>query len=141
MTLFSTYIRERRGASAVEFALVIPVAACLMLCVMHMSAALYAMANLHFAVEETARCVAVSANALAGTSTATTSCPSTSSSSIQTYGVSRYVGPRISPTFSIGVTGTCLVANQICATGTYNMSLGFANVPITVSAKAYYAHS
>lgn len=135
------YIGDRRGASAVEFALIIPVATMLILCVLHMSMIVYSAVNLHFAAEETARCIAVSANVLASKPSATTPCPSTSS--VQTYGTSRYVGPNISPTFSMGTTtnAACSVTNQVCATGAYNMSMGFLSFPITISAKAYYAHS
>jgi Flp pilus assembly protein TadG len=141
MTSLRAYFRDRCGASAVEFALIIPVATMLILCVLHMSMIVYSAVNLHFAAEDTARCIAVSANVLASSSTATTPCPSTSS--VQTYGAARYIGPGISPTFSIGTStnAACSVTNQVCATGTYNMSMGFVSFPITVSAKAYYAHS
>ena len=141
MISLSAYIRDQRGASAVEFALVIPVAAALILSLLHMSLVLYSAANLHFAAEDTARCLAVSANALGASNSATTSCPSSLAASVQTYGRARYVGPNISPTFTIGTTNACANTKQISATGTYNMSMGFASFPITVSAAACYPHT
>jgi Flp pilus assembly protein TadG len=135
------YIREERAASAVEFALVIPVALALVLSLLHMSAVLYAANNLHFATEETARCLAVSANALAGSATATTACPSTAATDIQAYGVARYVGPNVSPTFTLGTTTACANSYQLSATGTYNMAMGFVSFPIAVSASACFPHS
>ena len=143
MKLITAYFREERAASAVEFALVIPVALMLVLSLLHMSAVLYAGNTLHFAAEETARCMAVSANVLASSSTATTPCPSTTASAVQGYGAARYVGPNISPTFTLGTStnAACSVTNQVCATGTYKMAMGFVSIPIAVTAKAYYPHS
>jgi Flp pilus assembly protein TadG len=143
MISLSAYIRGQRGASAVEFALVIPVAVMLILGVIHMSMVVYSAVNLHFAVEGTARCIAVSANVVAAQSSLTPPCKSTTATSVQSYGVARYVGPNISPTFVLGssANAACSTTNLVCATGTYKMSMGFVSIPITVSASAYYAHS
>jgi Flp pilus assembly protein TadG len=141
MKALFTYIREERAASAVEFALVIPLAAILILSTIHMSLVLYSANNLHFATEQTARCMAVSANVLAAKPTATTPCPSTAAASVQGYGAARYVGPDIGPTFTLGTTAACANAKQLTGSGTYNMSMGFASFPITVSAAACFPHS
>ena len=137
MNALVPYIRDQRGASAVEFALVIPVAVALILSLLHMSAVLYAANNLHFATEETARCLAVSANNPAGT---TTPCPD--KTQVQTYGLARYVGPNVSPAFSVSTAATpeCANTNRVSATGTYNMFMGFVSFPIAVSAAACYPH-
>jgi Flp pilus assembly protein TadG len=142
MISLRAYFRDRRGASAVEFALVIPVAMMLILSTLHMSMVIYAESNLNFAAEETARCIAMANNNPSGT-TGLACATSPTAANVQSYGAARYVGPNISPTFSLGVStnAACSVTNQICATGTYNMSMGFTSIPIAISAKAYYAHS
>jgi Flp pilus assembly protein TadG len=131
-----TYRRDQRGASAVEFALVVPVFVMLVFGLMHMMFVIFATVSLHNAVESTARCLSVSAN---NPVTATTACPSTAS--VQTYGQNRYVGPSISPTFAVSTTTSCTNAYQVSGSGTYNMAMGFVSFPITVSAKACFSHS
>jgi Flp pilus assembly pilin Flp len=139
MISLKAYIREERAASAVEFALVIPVALALVLAMFHLSVVLYAANNLHFATEETARCLAVSANNPSGTSGLPCP-PGPTATQMQGYGAARYVGPNISPTFTLGTSTACANAYQVSATGTYNMAMGFVSFPIPLSASACYPH-
>ena len=139
MIPLKAYRRDQRGASAVEFALVIPVMMMLVLGVLHMSFVIYASVNLHNATEWTARCLAVSAN---NPATATTPCTKSAptQAQLQSYVQARYLGPDISPfTFTVTANG-CQGASQLTSSGTYNMALGFASLPITVTAKACYPH-
>jgi hypothetical protein len=140
MNFTITYLREERAASAVEFALIIPVALILILSLLHMSAVVYAANNLHFATEETARCLAVSANNPAGTSGLPCP-PNPTAAQVQSYGAARYVGPNISATFTLGATSACANTKQLSASGTYNMAMGFVSFPIPLSASACYPHS
>lgn len=132
MRALSAYRRDQRGAAAVEFVLVLPLFLALSFGVVHMSLLVYASVNLHDATEWTARCLAVSANDTSGGA-----CPSTAS--VQTYGLSRYSGPNISPTFSVisGTTCTGSVA-QVQGTGTYKASVGFFSLSVPLTAKSCF---
>ena len=121
-----------------EFALVIPAALALILCVLHMSFIVYGAVTLHFATEEEARCLSVSAN---NPPTATTSCPNTDATSVQTYGARMYQGPSINPTFSLGASAACTNGKQVTATGTYNMAMGVATIPFSLSAKSCFPYN
>jgi hypothetical protein len=83
-----------------------------------------AVASLHFAVEDAARCASVK----------TTVC--TSSTTIASYAATRYTGPSISPTFTYSTAGC---GHTVTGTGTFSFN---AIVPqlmsIPVSAKACF---
>jgi Flp pilus assembly protein TadG len=133
MSPMSAYRRDQRGASTVEFALVLPLFIALTLGVVHMSMVVYAAVNLHDATEYTARCLAVSANTTGGT------CPSTSATNVQAYGAGRYTGPNIAPTFTLVSATSCTGSvQQVQGTGTYQVVLGLVNLPITITAKSCF---
>jgi Flp pilus assembly protein TadG len=132
------YRRDERGSSAAEFALVVPLVVMLTMGVIHMSLASYAAVSLHYAVEETARCLSVSANNPAG---ATTACPD--ATKVQTYGLNRYRGLyNISPQFSlVSPAVTCTNASQVSGRGTYTVALGLLNLSIPITAYACYPYA
>ena len=135
MISLHAFHRDQRGASAAEFALVIPLIAALVLGLMHLSFVLYSAVAMHQATEATARCLSVSANNPSG---ATTDCPD--STQVQAYGTSRYVGPGISPQFTVSSSAACTNGLQVSGSGVYNLSMGFVNFPITISAQSCFAH-
>jgi Flp pilus assembly protein TadG len=136
--LAAAFRRDERGASAAEFALVIPLVVMLVLGTLHMSLATYTAVSLHYAVEETARCLSVSGNNPSG---ATTAC--SDPSQVQAYGQSRYRAfYNISPQFSVvSPAVTCTNGKQVAGSGTYTIALGLLNVSIPISAYACFPYS
>ena len=123
--------RDQRGAAAVEFALLIPATVLLLLAVFHLCAVLYATADLHYSVEQAARCAATSqlnTNTACGTTQATA----------KTYAQGLYQGPGVGGTYgaSDDATNNC---RRINVTGArYVIALGFVNVTIPLSAQACF---
>ena len=121
--------RDERGAAAVEFALLIPLTVLLVLAIFHLCAVLYATANLHFSVEQAARCAATSqlnTNTACGTTQATAT----------TYAQGIYRGPGVGGTYA-ALDDTTHNCRQIKVTNArYVISLGFVNATIPLSAQA-----
>jgi Flp pilus assembly protein TadG len=113
--------RDSSGASAVEFALVIPAFILLVFGGMGAATLGFTVVSLHSAVQDAARCAAVK----------TTVC--TNASTTQAYAASRYSGPNISPTF---VYTTTACGPTVTATATYDLNIipQISEVPITASA-------
>jgi Flp pilus assembly protein TadG len=132
------YRRDEAGASAAEFALVIPLVVVLVMGTLHMSLVAYTAVSLHYAVEDTARCLSVSLNNPSG---ATTACPD--STKVQSYGQGRYRAfYNISPQFSIvSPAVTCTNGSQVAGSGTYPIPLGLLNLSIPISASACYPYA
>ena len=105
------------GATAVEFALILPALAALLVGGLYTSAA-----GLHNAVEQAARCYSVNAN----------SCGS--SASAQTYAQSQYYGIS-SPTFTATTTGC---GHQVKATLTIAFNAVVTHVSVPLSATACF---
>ena len=123
--------RDERGSAAAEFALLIPVTVLLLLAVFHLCAVVYASANLHYSVEQAARCAATSqlnTNAACGTTQATATA----------YAQGLYRGPGIGGTYG-STDDTADNCRQINVTGAnYVIALGFVNVTIPLSAQACF---
>jgi hypothetical protein len=112
---------DRSGASAVEFAIILPVFVLLVLGSISAATLLFAMSGLNYAVEDAARCAAVNK----------TLCPDAVSTT--NYALSKYVGPPIAPVFTYS-TGGC--GNTVTATGVYSLDLvpQLSQVPMKASA-------
>ena len=121
------YLREDKGASAAEFALVVFPFLALVLSIIGLSMLLYANQTLQFATEKAARYYSVqTANATNTSSTLPTA------SDVQTYAQNAYTGPSVSPSFTAApaacgylVTGT---ANFPLNTGVYNTTVTLRSV-------------
>ncbi|WP_411286527.1 TadE/TadG family type IV pilus assembly protein [Phenylobacterium sp.] len=113
--------RDAGGATAVEFALVLP--AFLALIVGSLSAGNlgFTVSSLQFAVQAAARCSAVN----------TTLC--NSASATVAYAQSRYMGPTISPTFT-STTAGCGHTVSASATFGFHVATRTIGVPLTASA-------
>jgi Flp pilus assembly protein TadG len=111
-----------RGAFAVEFAMVLPALAALIVGGLYTGLAVYSAAGLHIAVEQAARCFALNV----------TGCTSTSTT--QTYASGRYFGLN-TPTFTAS-TPAC--GHQVAATVTIAFSAVVTNMSIPLSATACY---
>lgn len=119
--LFARLWRDRGGAAAVEMALVLPAFVLLATGSVGVTTFAFSVASLNFAVQDAARCAAVK----------TTVC--TNSSTVSTYGQSRYVGLPISPSFTYS-TSPC--AHTVTATGTlsFNIIPQLSNIPVRATA-------
>jgi len=109
------------GASAVEFALVLPVFLLLVLGSISAATMGFTIASMNYAVEEAARCSAVKASACL------------TPSATATYARNRYMGPSVSPVFTYTTTGC---GNTVTGTATFSLDLvpAFHSVPLSTSA-------
>ena len=115
--------RDRRGTTAVEFAIVAPVFIAMLVGTITVSIGLFLIGSLHFAVEEGARCASVK----------TTIC--SDAATTVAYTQSHYYGPNISPTFTYA-TATC--GKSMSASVNYAMNVGFRTFTIPISATACF---
>ena len=119
MRRLSGWRRDQAGASALEFALVVPIVVALTLGGINLCLLLYANTTLHYAVDDAARCMSVK----------TLVC--TSPGATQTYALASYKGPAISPTFT-AVAAAC--GSQVTGTATYQLNAVLVNFPVAMSA-------
>lgn len=112
---------DQSGATAVEFAFILPVFIVMLFGVMGVSQMAGAASGMHYAVEEAARCFAVNK----------TTCASSSTTS--TFAAGKYLGPDVHPVFVANNTGCGFT---VSATATYRLELALTtlNVPLTASA-------
>ena len=114
--------RCERGGTAVEFALLLPAFASLIVGTLYAGLAVYSAAGLHSAVEQAARCYSVNA----------TTCGS--SSAAVTYAQSQYRGIN-SPSFTAS-TASC--GHQVSGSVTVGLNDMFANLSIPLTATACF---
>jgi Flp pilus assembly protein TadG len=131
MSRFQTHWLSLRssehGATAVEFALVIPLFVLLTVGTIGMCTMMYMTSALHFAVEDSARCASVK--------TATCSNQTTTSA----YALTKYKGPTITGltfTLTAAASGTC--GNQVVGAGTYVLRTGLSSISVPVTATGCY---
>ena len=117
-------LKDSRGTSAIEFAILGPVFIGLMIGTIYMCMLLFVVGSLHYAVEEAARCSSVK----------TTVC--SDSPTTIAYARSNFNGSSIiTPTFSYS-TPAC--GHSVTASATYNLDFGLANIAVPVSAAACF---
>ena len=112
-----------RGTTAVEFAIVVPVAITLFVGSLYLCMALFVAGSLHYAVEEGARCASVN----------TSTCGN--AGAITSYAKTHYFGPGSAPTFSYAAAAC---GNSVSATVSYAANLGFTMMTIPISAAACF---
>jgi Flp pilus assembly protein TadG len=117
----NTFLTSDSGSTAVEFGLVLPGLAMLIVGTLYAGLVMYSVAGLHTAVEEGARCYSVNS-----------SCGSASEA--QTYAQSHYYGLD-NPTFAAS-TPAC--GHQVTGTVSVVLNAGIARWTIPLSAKACY---
>jgi len=112
---------DRGGASAVEFAIVLPVFMLLVLGAMSVALLTFSVSSLNYAVEDAARCAAVNK----------TLC-STAGNTVK-YARNRYAGPPITAVFTYSTAGC---GNTVTATGTFSMDIipAISQIPLKASA-------
>ena len=109
------------GATALEFALVLPVFVLLVLGAISASTLGLSVASMNYAVEEAARCSALKKDACL------------TPSATATFASTKYVGPSVSPVFTYSTAGC---GNTVTGTATFSLNLvsAFRSVPLSTSA-------
>lgn len=109
------------GATAVEFALMLPVFILMILGGMETATLGFAVSSLHFAVEDAARCAAVK----------TTVC--TDGAATNAFAIAHYVGPSVALVVSSSAAGC---GHTVSAAGTYSLNLipQMLNIPLSATA-------
>lgn len=122
--LLLAFGRDTSGASAAEFALVVPFFILTVFATINTCLALSAVNSMHFAAERTARCLAVGGS---------TAC----SSDANSYAKGWYRGPGLNGlTFTGSTDTTC--GKLVTATANFNIITGLNSTAVTISAKACY---
>lgn len=124
--------RCEAGASAGEFALVLPAILFLMFGAFNLLVVVYAAASLQAAAEASARYASIQTN-LNG------SAPS--QATVQTYAASAYKGPGLSSLAFTCAGGSCAASgcgHSVSATGTYKLSYGFGALTVPINAQACF---
>jgi Flp pilus assembly protein TadG len=120
--VLTQFARCERGGPAVEFGLLLPAFASLIVGTLYAGLAVYSAAGLHSAVEQAARCYSVNA----------TTCGSASAT--VTYAQTQYHGIN-SPSFT-ATTASC--GHQVSGTVTVGLNDAFATLSIPLSATACF---
>ena len=114
---------DARGATAVEFGLILPVFLMLVVGVINVSLLTNAVSSMNFAVQEAARCSAVNR----------VLCPT--SQSAETYALGRYKGPNISPSFVATASGC---GHTVTANATFDLNVAIHVYRIPLHATSCY---
>ena len=115
--------RNDHGATAVEFALIAPLAVMLLIGIMGVSLMLLSIGSMHFAVEAAARCASVNP----------TLC--NSPAAIVVYAKSRYSGALIAPVFTYA---SVACGKQVGASITYTLDVGIYRQSVPLSATSCF---
>ena len=115
------FLRDRSGATALEYALVLPLLALMIMGGIWVGVLTLAVSSLDMAVQSAARCAAVDAN-LCATNSAT-----------QSFALTRYAGPSISPVFTASDAGC---GHTVTGQATFDLNIvpGIGSIPLAVSA-------
>jgi Flp pilus assembly protein TadG len=124
--------RERRGASAVETAFILPGVLFLALGGSNLILLLYAVVSLHSATEAAAR--------YASMQTADNSGTAPSASTVQTFAQGVYKGPGLGTiNFAYTNTGTCGGgSNLVVGSGVYHLYYGVGRLPLNLNTQSCY---
>jgi len=137
MCIGRAFWSDRRGASAVEFALVLPGLMFLLLGTINVFLVVYADVNLHSATEQAARWASI--QVASGTSNPT-------SATVTAYAKTRYIGPGINAVYTLSNAGTCGAQGStasprgyaVSATGASQVYYGFGTIPFNLTASACF---
>ena len=116
--------REDSGATAAEFALVVPTFLLLVFGTINAGMAMAAVTQVHFAAQKAARCLSTDVTA------------SCTASNIDTIAKGYYDGPGMTSLSFSATAPSC--GNQVTGTGSYELVTGFSSTAITISANACY---
>lgn len=131
MTPLRRYSLNQSGSAAAEFGLLLPALLILAFGIFHLCYAVYAASNLHWAVEQSARCAAMSQQNTG------LSC-GTGQSETTTYAQGLYSGPKLNSLTFASADDTADGCRKVSGSGSYHIPLGFLSVDVPMSAKACY---
>jgi Flp pilus assembly protein TadG len=124
MSKFVNILKDTRGSSAIEFAILGPVFIGMIIGTLYMCMMLYVVGSLHYAVEQAARCSSVK----------TTVC--SDSATTIAYAQSHFNGASIlSPTF---VYSTPSCGHSVTASANYIFDFGMTRATVPISAAACF---
>jgi Flp pilus assembly pilin Flp len=115
---------DKRGTTAIEFALVGPLFLMLLVGTFYMCMCLSVVASMHYAVQEGARCASVR-TAVCADQTSTVS-----------YTQSHYYGPHGLPTFTYDPAAAC--GHAVTGSINYVLDLGLRQITVPISASACF---
>lgn len=120
-------IRDIKGATAAEFALILPCLVMLTIGTINLCAMLYTYTCLHYAVESAARCGSIGSANWCGTGAA----------NVTAYAQGKYLGISVAPDFFKDATlSTACGGYGVIGTATYKFSTGLINKDIALKAQA-----
>jgi Flp pilus assembly protein TadG len=114
--IVSKFSLSDRGATAAEFALILPAAVLFIFGIINMSLMLYATTKLHYAAEDAARCATVRLDCKDSTTPTTID-----SAKVIAWAQARYKGPGAGASFSYA-GAAC--GNQVTGDVTYTLNIG-----------------
>ena len=123
------FLRDERGATAVEFILILAPLIALTLGAINVGLMVYTTATLHYAADDAARCATVR----------TTVCDT--DAHLQTYAAAQYGGLTAAPTFTLTKPADgqpCEKGNLVTATANYHFETGLNSAVIPLTAKGCY---
>ncbi|MES2255435.1 MAG: TadE family protein [Pseudomonadota bacterium] len=130
MNKLQQYLRDDRGASAAEFALVTVPFFGLVLAIIGGAMMFYSNQSLQYATQKAARYYSVQTTNANGTPPTTTV--------VQTYAKNAYTGPGISPTFTAARGGCGANGFQVTANATFPLNTGLINLSVPLKAHACF---
>jgi Flp pilus assembly protein TadG len=116
--------RDQTAASAVEFAMVVPVFFALTIGALNLCILLYINSTLHYAVDDAARCMSVK----------TTVCDTVGHT--QTHAAATFNFPSLSPSFTPAFAQAC--GNQVTGSATYRLNAVVTSLNLNLSAKSCF---
>ena len=118
--------RSRRGNTAAEFALVLPLMLFLSLGAFNLFTLMYGVTSLHFTVEDAARCASVKTDICTGPA------------STATYAKTQYRGPLVGMDYVVVPASADNCGNQVTGSGTFLLVTGIKTFFVPISATACY---
>ncbi len=118
------FLRDSSGATAAEFALVVPVFLILVFSTINMGLAMSAVNQVHYAAERSARCLATNVSGDCTTA------------NIDTYAKGLYNGPGLTAFSFTPADEAC--GKRVTGTGGYEILTGFDSTAVTITATACY---
>lgn len=116
-------LRDRRGSTAAEFALILGPLIALTLGAINLCLMIYTVSTLHFAVQDTARCLSVKKTVCTNVATA------------QAYAASVYKGPGVAVTFTPAAEAC---GNRVTGTADFTFTTGLTSTVFPLSTTACY---
>ena len=130
-----TFVRDRTGSSAVEFAIILPGFLFLSMGALNFAIMMYGVVSLHQTTEAAARYARIQINANNGVVPSALTGSSTTAGSVAYFATNHYFGPGIGAVYTYTATGC---GNTVSASGNYMLFSGVGGMTIPLTATACY---